>query len=683
MKLLDLPIDHFRLLGVSPSADAAAILHRLQTRCDSPPDQGFTHEALLKRNELLGRSADLLTDRDDRAEYESALLRLSASHPNETVGLDLPASSEVAGLILLWEGHGALEAFQMASHGLQPPQAPALGSGREADLTLLAALACRDAAVEEQGQRRYESAAQLLVEGIQLQQRMGKLPDQQRLLERDLDALLPFRVLDLISRDLGDQASHQQGLTLLDQLVSHRGGLDGTDFVTSSETAGSMSQEDFESFFQQIRRFLTVQEQIDLFGRWSEEGEAEAGFLAVLALTAAGFSRRKPECLEQARGRLQLLPDSELDPMPLLGCLDLLLGNVREADHHFAAIRDADVQAWFVQHPGDSLAAQCEYCRAWLGRDVLPGYRDVDATAIDLDAWFADRDVQNYVERLDRQASRPPLNDALPLPWETTVASGLGLQALDSMTPSNDSSEEPLGGLDERGIRIPALSLPQMPQLPQMPRLPQLPRPLVVRIAVLVAVVAAFGGGLSLMLRQRSEAPAVSPVVKEEPVITAPDDLDETPLPIATLQPEQPLDRPIEPLTSDVPSDKQLEDLVQGWLDAKAKALAGQTNSAPEAVSKQISTVARDRLLRRVQAERSADAALGHTKIIKASVTSVDVVSRTPRRIAVKAEVNYFDQTLDRSGTTIDQTPAGALTVTYVLGRDGEQWKLHEYISGS
>jgi hypothetical protein len=545
----------------------------------------------------------------------------------------------------------------------------------------LAALACRDAAVEEQGQRRYESAAQLLVEGIQLQQRMGKLPDQQRLLERDLDALLPFRVLDLISRDLGDQASHQQGLTLLDQLVSQRGGLDGMDSVTSAETAGSMTQDDFESFFQQIRRFLTVQEQIDLFSRWSEEGEAEAGFLAVLALTAAGFSRRKPECLEQARGRLQLLPDSELDPMPLLGCLDLLLGNVREADHHFAAIRDADVQAWFVQHPGDSLAAQCEYCRAWLGRDVLPGYRDVDATAIDLDAWFADRDVQNYVERLDRQASRPPLNDALPLPWETTVASGLGLQALDSMSTSNDSSKESLGGLEARGIRLPALSLPQMPQLPRLPQLP--PRPFVVKIAVLAAVVAAFGGGLSLMLRQRSEAPPVSPVVKEEPVLPAPDDLDETSLPIATLQPEQPLDRPIEPLTSDAPSDKQLEDLIQGWLDAKAKALAGQTNAAPEAVSKQISTVARDRLLQRVQAERTADAALGHTKIIKASVTSVDVVSRTPRRIAVKAEVNYFDQTLDRSGTTIDQTPAGALTVTYVLGRDGEQWKLHEYISGS
>ena len=670
---MDLPIDHFRLLGVSPSADAAAILHRLQTRCDGPPDQGFTHEALLKRNELLSRSADLLTDRDDRAEYESALIRLSASHPNETVGLDLPASSEVAGLILLWEAHGALEAFQMASHGLEPPQAPALGSGREADLTLLAALACRDAAVEEQGQRRYEAAAQLLVEGIQLQQRMGKLPDQQRRLEGDLEALLPFRILDLISRDLSDQASHQQGLTLLDELVSRRGGLDGANFVTSVEGSGSMSQDDFESFFQQIRRFLTVQEQIDLFSGWSDEGEAEAGFLAVVALTAAGFSRRKPECLEQARDRLQLLPDSELDPKPLLGCLDLLLGNVREAEHHFAAIRDAEVRAWFLQHSGDNLAAQCEYCRAWLGRDVLPGYRDVDATAIDLDAWFADRDVQNHVERLDRQASRQPLNDALPFPWETPVASGLGLHSGEPISAFEQSSE----GLEERGVRLPSLFLPQLL------RLTQLPRPLVVKLAVLVAVLAAVGGGVSLMLRQRSDAPPVSPVVKQEPELPAPDDLDETALPLATLQPEQPLDRPIEPLTNDVPSEQQLEDLVQGWLNAKANALAGQTNAVPEAVSSRILTVARDRLLRRVQAERTADAALGRTKTIKASVTSVDVVSRTPRRIALKAEVDYSDQTLDRSGTVIDQTPPGALTVTYVLGRDGKEWKLHEYISGS
>ena len=91
---MDLPIDHFRLLGVSPSAEPAAILRRLQSRTESPPDQGFTHEALLQRGNLLQRSADLLIDPAERASYEDALLRLSESHPNETVGLDLPGPQE-------------------------------------------------------------------------------------------------------------------------------------------------------------------------------------------------------------------------------------------------------------------------------------------------------------------------------------------------------------------------------------------------------------------------------------------------------------------------------------------------------------------------------------------------------------------------------------------------------------
>ena len=155
--LVDLPIDHFRLLGVSPSANPDAVLRKLQARADAPPDQGFTHDVLRQRDELLRRSADLLVDPASRADYETTLLELSESHPGDTVGLELSPSHEVAGLILLWEAHAALEAFHLVRQALQPPQAPALGSSREADLTLLAALACRDAALDEQRQRRYET----------------------------------------------------------------------------------------------------------------------------------------------------------------------------------------------------------------------------------------------------------------------------------------------------------------------------------------------------------------------------------------------------------------------------------------------------------------------------------------------------------------------------------------------
>ncbi|WP_353292248.1 IMS domain-containing protein [Synechococcus sp. M16CYN] len=655
---MDLPIDHFRLLGVSPTADAASILHRLQSRCDSPPDQGFTHEALLKRNDLLHRSADLLTDQKARSEYESTLLRSSKSHPNEAVGLNLPASSEVAGLILLWEAHGALEAFQIASHGLQlqPSRVPILDSGRQTDLTLVAALACRDAALEEQGKRRYEAAAQLLLDGIQLQQRMGKLPEQQRVLERELEALLPFRILDLISRNLSDRASHQQGLTLLDQLVSRRGGLNakGKPSATDGSDSGElMTQEDFESFFQQVRRFLTVQEQIDLFGRWSERGEIEAGFLTVLALTAAGFSCRKPERLEQARELLQLFPASALDPMPLLGCLELLLGNVRKADHHFAATCAPDIQAWLAKHANDSLAAQCEYCRTWLKCDVLPGYRDVDVTAVDLDAWFADRDVKDYVDRLDQQSSRQLIFDTSFLPCKAKTD-------LDP-TASKVNSEFSPNAVE---LETPVLSL-----LRWSPFL----RSLLMKGATLVVAIAAISGALALMSGKRFGVPRSASLVKNKSTLLDPEyGLNQRRVELRPGQPAVTAPLVVLPLTSDTPSERQLRGLIQRWLNAKAEFLSGKNAD--------VAAVARDRLVQLVQAERMSDAAASHSKMINASVTTFDVVSRTARRIKLKAQVAYSDKTIDNLGKIVNQTPARTLAITYVLGRDDGQWKLYEYI---
>ena len=46
---LELPIDHFRLLGVGPTTDAQSVLRTLQQRLDRAPDQGFTEETLQSR----------------------------------------------------------------------------------------------------------------------------------------------------------------------------------------------------------------------------------------------------------------------------------------------------------------------------------------------------------------------------------------------------------------------------------------------------------------------------------------------------------------------------------------------------------------------------------------------------------------------------------------------------------
>ena len=702
--LVDLPIDHFRLLGVSPTAEPDAVLRALQLRLDRCPDQGFTHESLTQRAELLRLSADLLTDPERRGQYEAMLLELGQEHPGDTAGLELSSNLEVAGLMLLWEAHAPHEAFQLARQALQPPQAPALGSGRESDLSLLAALAARDAADQDQQQRRYESAANLLQEGMQLLQRMGKLPEQRQVLETDLSRLRPFRILDLLSRDLAEQSARQEGLVMLENFISDRGGLEGgalEGLVTADLPAG-MDQGAFELFFQQIRRFLTVQEQVDLYGRLQDAGSADASFLVVMALAAAGFSQRKPERVQDARTRLQELKLDGLDTKPLLGCLDLLLGDVDRAERHFASSPDPAVKTWLSAHPGDALAALCDYCRTWLGRDVLPGYRDVDAAAIDLEAWFADRDVQAYVERLERQVQPRDwsFDDFSPLTVDPDGT--LPLPLLDS-DPSVDDPQEQ-DDRSEGGFAWPALSLSALPRpsLPPMPQLqlpelqwPQLSQPSrstwigsgVLAVVLVIGVFSVVG------LRREAEQPQLA----GDPSMDAPVDQSaseakqqgsgENPSSMSvengqTVLTEVPELEPASPngpeaddlLRSDRPSEAQLEDLLQSWLDRKAAVLSGD-GSADE----RLEPIARPGLISQVRQQRAADQSAGLTQKVEASIDFMRVISRTPNRIELRADVDYSDQTLNAAGTVMNSTAPRSLKVSYILGRDEDGWRLQAY----
>ena len=705
--LVDLPIDHFRLLGVSPSAEPDAVLRALQLRLDRCPAQGFTHESLNQRAELLRLSADLLTDPERRGPYEAMLLELSQDHPGEMAGLELSSNLEVAGLMLLWEAHAPHEAFQLARQALQPPQAPALGSGRESDLALLAALAARDAADQDQEQRRYESAANLLQEGMQLLQRMGKLPEQRQVLETDLSRLRPFRILDLLSRDLAEQSARQEGLMMLESFISDRGGLEGSalEGLQTADLPAGMDQGAFELFFQQIRRFLTVQEQVDLYRRLQEAGSADASFLVVMALAAAGFSQRKPERVHDARTRLQDLNLEGLDTLPLQGCLDLLLGDVDRAERHFASSPDPALKTWLSAHPGDALAALCDYCRTWLGRDVLPGYRDVDAQAIDLEAWFADRDVQAYVERLERQEQPGDwsLDDLPSLTVDPDGTLPLPLPTVDSGSrrdePEHDDDVEAASGF--AWPALPRPSLPSMPQLrwPEMqwPDLPQPSRSTWIGSGVFLAVVVVIGVFSVVGLRREAEQPQLA----GEPSIDAPakqpaaetlqqgseqdstEDSTETAAVDAVPEPvQEPDPEPVaataseaDPvLRSESPSEAQLEALLQAWLDRKASVLGGKGTA-----DEQLQPIARAGLIQQVGLQRADDQSAGLTQKVEASVDFMRVISRTPNRIELRADVDYSDETVNAAGTVVNSTAPQSIKVKYILGRDEDGWRLQAY----
>lgn len=644
---MELPIDHFRLLGVSPTTDGQTVLRTLQQRLDRAPDQGFTHDALQARAELLRASAELLSDDERRQDYERELTSIADSAGAAIAGLEIPPSREVGGLLLLMEAGQAQEAFEAASRGLQPPQAPALGSSREADLTLLAGLAAEAAALDYRNQRHYETAARTLQQGLQLLQRMGQLPDQRRRLERELSSLQPFRVLDLFSRDLGAGEARQEGIGLLDQLVQRRGGLEG-------EGDPAFPAPEFNAFFHQIRAFLTVQEQLDLFGRWSDSGSAAATSLAAIAQTASGFVQRKPERIQAALVRLQAraLPGQEL----VMAYQLLLLGRVEEARALRGQAAAAGLCPRSTAAEEEALAELCAGCRDWLQQAVLPNARDIAAEEADLEAWFADRDVQAYIEQQDRIRSR---QSAASAPAAGVLSSNeppftaldpAGNAGLPNLSPAADDD---LDADDDDDL--PELwSVPPFWRHWRRPDLSALAQPPRWAWAAGLAVgVAALAGGSWWALRP-SPQPRAIPVqpIPSPPPAAPPAVVPELPLQVAE------------------PSDSQLRDLLNAWLEAKGALLAGEPSS------RDLQTLARPALVSALERQLAENRARGERERVEASITSLTVTERRGNRLAAAVVLRYSDARLTSTGTVLSRTPSRDLHNLYVFGRDGDTWRL-------
>lgn len=663
---MELPIDHFRLLGAGSTSDAQSVLHTLQLRIDRPPDQGFTSDTLQAREDLLRNSADLLSDSQRRLAYEADLTTLATSGDSVLPALEVPSSKEVGGLLLLLEAGQPLDCLDLAARALQPPQAPALGSGREADLALLAGLASLAGAAELRQQRRYEQAARVLRQGLQLLQRMGQLPAIRQQIADQLSGLRPYRVLDLLSRELASTAERAEGLALLQELVQERGGLEGSAGV-------GLPAADFQPFFQQIRSYLTVQEQVDLFSRWAE-GSPAANLLAVFALTASGFVQRKPERIQEALERLE--PGEEEATRPWRACLQLLLGEVPAALASFQAAADQPLRRRQEQPGDDPLARLCASCREWLSREVLPGYRDLEAEA-DLEAYFADRDVQDWVERHDGEGARAPSSDrSTPVgpaeadpfaAWFSSLAdpagSAAGLPPPASAPsaagpagagPAPDPDGNPGAPWRERAGRA-ALACRSLLRLPA--RISRPWRAVGLGLGILLVVAVA--------LRLTRPAPIALPV---QPTAPPPP----RPAPPPKVPPPRPA--PALPLTVAAPSEAQLRTLLEAWLAAKAGVLAG--GEPDPALASLATPIQRERL----RLERSEDQAAGTTRKIVTTVESLSIEERDDRRIAAIAQLRYAEQRLDAAGRPRGEPVELQLSNRYVFARGADGiWRLASF----
>jgi len=700
---LELPLDHFRLIGVSPSATPEEILRAFQLRLDKTPDEGFTYEVLTHRSELLRLTADLLTDPESRREYENLLL-------NGSSGLDFSSNKEVAGLILLWESGSPKEAFKIARKALQPPQTPALGSSREADLTLLAALTARDSAIKEQQLRSYSNAADFLHEGIQLLQRMGKLGDRRKELEEDLAALLPYRILDLLSRDLNDQESHKKGLSMLENLIIKRGGLEGNN---KFEYRDYLNQQEFEAFFQQIKPYLTVQEQIDLFLELQKRGSLEAGFLAFLSLTAIGFSRRKPEKLFEARRILKKLNLSGLDSMPLVGCLDLLLADIDQASARFSSSSDENLRDWLKNYPGNKLEAICIFCKNWLENDVLVGYRDIDSKQVDLDSWFEDKEIQEFIEKLEKKSINSSFKSNLQNQQIKKESSTNNTEDFDSRLATVDDRRLPWPGgikqeyekfdiqdntfnketLKNKSIEAYRYLIEKIAEFKFSFGELLEDKEIINRSPYLIYIYAflilfAFGIGIGF-LRNNLKKSIQDDVIEEKPLISIDKnqnlsekntikEIKKNPSRKSNDIPEKStsiISYEFKELNIPSPSLKDIRNLINGWLLSKSNFLAGKSEI-------NLSKIVSKGLIDRTIEERQNDIKKGIYKEINSQIRKIDLESQTSSRIVVLVELNYLERILKNSGEFVNETSLTPLKVKYILGFSNKSWKLVDFVSG-
>jgi len=700
---LELPLDHFRLIGVSPSATSEEILRAFQLRLDKSPDEGFTYEVLTQRSELLRLTADLLTDPDSRRDYENLLLGGAS-------GLEFSSNREVAGLILLWESGSPKEAFKITRKALQPPQAPALGSSRESDLTLLAALTARDSAIQEQQLRSYSNAADFLQEGIKLLQRMGKLGEKRKELEEDLASLLPYRILDLLSRDLKDKESHNKGLSMLENLINKRGGLEGNN---KSEYGNYLNQHEFEAFFQQIKPYLTVQEQIDLFLELQKRGSLESGFLAFLSLTAIGFSRRKPEKLLEARRILKKLNLSGLDSMPLVGCLDLLLADIDQASARFSSSSDEKLRDWLNNYPGNKLEAICIFCKNWLENDVLVGYRDIEVKEVDLDSWFKDSEIQEFIEKLDKKS------------YKNTLKSNSANEQIikESSINISDDFDSRLNNIDERRLPWPGGIKQEYEELDiqenkfsedifknkpidfykfliekiaelkygfgeflkdkeTISRSPYL----IYLYAFLILFIFGIGIGFlrnnfkkSVQVKSLADKPSMA-VNKnqednEQDIVKEIKKKSSNILNPLTKTPPENISSKLEEITNASPSLEEIKNLINLWLLSKSNYLAGRSEI-------KLSKIVSNGLIIRTIEERQNDIKKGIYKEINSQIRKIDLESQSSSRIAVLVELNYIERILKNSGEFINETSLTPLKVKYILGFSDKSWKLVDFVSG-
>jgi hypothetical protein len=190
---------------------------------------------------------------------------------------------------------------------------------------------------------------------------------------------------------------------------------------------------------QQLRSYMTAIEQQTLFEEEARRPSSVATYLAVYALIARGFSQRQPALIRRAKGLLVKLSARQDIYLEKAVCA-LLLGQTEEASTAIDQSAEEDQIAFIRQNSEgapDLLPGLCLYSERWMQEEVYPHFRDLMSQTVSLKDYFADEQVQAYLEEL-------PNTSTMSSEWTSPVGDRLTpIPPIDRQTSSREPEDIP------------------------------------------------------------------------------------------------------------------------------------------------------------------------------------------------------------------------------------------------
>lgn len=424
-------LDYYRILSVPVKATLEQLAQAYSDRLLQQPRREYSDKAIEARQELIEYSYQVLSEPEQRAVYDAQFL-INMQQPLEppisleedeseavledpeieaetTASVAIPTveipSEQIIGALLILHELGEYETvLQLGIDYFNSRESARLATSEEAsldttqeDTILVLALAYLDLGREQWHRHEYEYAAMSAQLGIDLLQQQSLFFHIQAELERDLYKLRPYRILELISQNPVESESRILGFQLLQSMLLQRQGIEG-----KGEDRSGLNFDQFLCFVQQLRTYLTSEEQQQLFDDPSQNKSAIANYLAVYALLGRGFIFKQPELVLRAQRKLDTLSVKQ-DVSWEQAISALLLGHTEKAIYILQNAPDPTKLKQIQQHSVgsyDLLPGLCFYGEQWLQQDVVAQFTDLSAITLTLKEYFADRQVQSYLDEL-------------------------------------------------------------------------------------------------------------------------------------------------------------------------------------------------------------------------------------------------------------------------------------------